>query len=306
MTRFAVLLLLTLLGLQACSLGDERPPVPPGGDITTNRPRVVDPEIENWFRSNAAASGIRVIPGDRISITVQGNGDLSVTRDVPPDGSIPVYKTDKVVNALQKTPQELEREIAAAYAVKYQDPYVTVTLEAAAPRSISVIGSVKNQDKYHVSGNDRLTVLQALALAGGSTEQADLRNVVLQRVHPGRGEVVSSPPLDIQRAMSGEQRDNLIVQPGDTIVVPNLLESRVQVMGKVKRPGSVPWYRGMTISRAIAEAGGFDTFPKTNKIQIVRHGNQDITFNFDAMLDGEVPDLELEPADVIYIHERWL
>lgn len=304
--------LLLLFCLAGCAFGtDEKPPVaPPPVESAGDSRAVVDPGVERWFRENRAASGMRLMAGDRIAVTVQGKPELNVSRDVPPNGEIPILKADKsvvAVNALGRTAQELEADVAKVHAGDFVHPYVTVSVEAAAPRSLYVLGAVKAQGAYPVSGNDRLTVLQALALAGGTTEQSDLHSVTIQRVHPESGATVASPPLDLQLAIDrGEQRDNLIVEAGDTIVVPDLQQSSVQVLGNVEKPGSVVWSRGITLARAITEVGGFKRFAKKTKIKVVRHGRENILVNFDDVLDGKTPDLELEPRDVIYVDERWL
>jgi protein involved in polysaccharide export with SLBB domain len=296
----------------ACSSGtDFKVPVAPPQAMLAP-PAPVDPAVEEWFRAHVPGAGTRIVAGDRISISVQGRPELSVARDVPPNGDVPVYVPnhagENAVKALGKTPQELEAEIAAIYqrTIFENAPYVTVQIDTYAARSIYVVGAVKTQNSYTVAANERLTVLQALALAGGPTEVGDLRNVTLQRIYPKTGRTVSSPPLDIRDAMErGEQKDNLVVEAGDTIVVPGMQDLSVQVLGNVEKPGPVQWSRGMTLARAITEAGSFKKFAKRDRIKIVRHGTENIVANFDDIVDGRAADLELEPRDVIWVDERW-
>ncbi len=306
MARFGILLPV-ILGLAACSFStDDRPPVPPGSSAPIVPARKEDPAVEKWFREAAPASGMRLMSGDRISISVQGKPELGVIRDVPPNGELPLYRVDATINALGRTTQELESDIAKAYSALFEKPYVTVSLETAAARSIYLLGAVKTPGAYPVTGNERLNLAQALALAGGTAAQSDLRNVTIQRTYPPTGRTVASPSLDVQRVYEGDQSDNLLIEAGDTIMVPDLQESRVQVLGYVERPGSVVWTRGMTLSRALAEAGGFRKFAKKEKIKVVRHGRESIVVNYDDVLNGATPDLELEARDVIFVDERWL
>lgn len=304
---------LLVLVCAACSSGtDAKVPVAPQQQAAVIAPVPVDPEVEKWFRGHEPGAGTRIVAGDRITISVQEHTELSVTRDVPPSGDVPVYVPnhagDHGVKALGKTPQELEAEIAAIYqgTIFEKAPYVTVQIETYAARSIYVVGAVKTQNSYPIAANERLTVLQALALAGGPTDFGDLRNVTLQRIYPATGRTVSSPPLDIRDAMErGEQRDNLVVEAGDTIVVPGMQDLSVQVLGNVEKPGPVPWTRGMTLARAITEAGSFKKYAKRDRIKIVRHGTENIVANFDDIVDGREADLELEPRDVVWVDERW-
>ena len=311
MSRTSSFLLPCVLVLCACASGPgQGPAVVPAP--AASAPQRVDPAVERWFRSNVAASGTRLMAGDRITVSVQGREELRVSRDVPPNGDIPVYipkyEGAKSVNALGRTPQELEAEIAAIYAqtIFEKAPYVTVSLDVAAARSIYVGGAVRSQGQYPMNGNDRLTVMQALLVAGGATELSDLREVLVQRIYPTTGETVSSPPLDVQKVYQGDQSDNLIVEPGDTIIVPGLQDSRVQVLGQVEKPGAVEWRKGITLVQAISEAGSFKRFARKDKIKVVRRNGDSLTISFDDIMNGKVPDLVLEPRDVVFIDERWI
>lgn len=309
MSRTAVVALLAfVLSLSACASGsDDKPPVAANVGVPEPAAKPVSAENERWFRSTAPASGMRLMSGDNVAISVQGQESLSVKRDVPPNGEIPVYQTDRTVNALGKTTQELEAEIASAYAAKIEKPYVTVFVAREAPRSIYVVGAVERPGDFSVSGNERMTVAQALARAGGWKQQSDLSSVTIQRIYPPTGQTVVSPPLDIRRVIDlADQRDNLMVLPGDTIVVPDMQESRVQVLGNVVKQGSVPWYRGMKLSRAITESGGFMRFAKKKGIKVIRQGSGAIIVNYEDVIDGKAPDLELEPRDVVFVDERWI
>jgi polysaccharide export outer membrane protein len=303
---------LAVLFAAACHSSDaDRPPLLTTDPNAAQRasPRV-DPEIEAWFRGTAAAAGVRIMPGDRLSISVRDHDELHITPDVPPNGEIRIPRENKtvvVVNALGKTPQDLVAAVEAVHAADLEHPYVDVQIDVAAPRSIYVLGAVKAQNAYAVSENGRLTVLQALALAGGTTEHADLSGVTIQRVYARTGESVTSPPLDIRSVIENhDQRDNLVVEPGDTIMVPERPEATVQVLGHAERPGIFPWRKGMRLSEAIAAAGSFAKFAKKSAIKIVRNGRDSIVVDYDEVLEGKIPDPELQPGDVIFIDERYL
>jgi len=267
---------------------------------------VVEPEIDRWFRATRPSTAGKIQPGDRIRIELQGLSEYTVTREVPPDGRVPLFRASQTVQATGKTVQELETAVAAAYAGTV-DAYVTVTLTAAAPRVIYVAGAVRSPQPYDLRPGERLTVLQVLTLAGGPAESADLYSVTIMRLHPERGVVVSSAPLDIESVLSrGDQTDNLVVLPGDTVVVPEARARQVHVLGHVETPGPLRWYAGLTISRAITESGGFRKFARTDAIRIVRGGDETLGFDFTELLSGAVPDFVLEPGDVVYVDEKWI
>src|SRR5262245_24635656 len=124
---------LLLLAAAACSSGtDKKVPVPPNLAPVVAAREPVDPEVEKWFRAHEPWAGTRIVAGDRITVAVQGRPELAVTRDVPPNGDVPVYVPNHAenssVNALGKTAQQLEAEIAAVYqrTIFEKAPYVTV------------------------------------------------------------------------------------------------------------------------------------------------------------------------------------
>jgi len=309
-SRLLTLLPVLVLAVGACKSTDDGKAPLLTDARAEHQPIPVAPEVESWFRGTSVAGGVRIAPGDRISVSVQDHDELHLVRDVPPNGEVPVYRENKsvtVVHALGKTPQDLEKEITEVHAADLEHPFVTVQIEVSAPRSIYVCGAVKMQGAYPVSENGRLTVLQALALAGGTTDRGDLSGVTIQRIYTRTGETVSSPHLDIRRVIENQdQRDNLVVEAGDTIVVPDKPDATVQVLGKVHSPGSYPWRKGMRLSEALAEAGSFEKFAKTSAIKIVRNGRENILIDYEEILDGKTPDLELQARDVIFVDERWM
>lgn len=266
----------------------------------------VDPAIDAWFRATPLQASGTIRAGDTVRVSIQNLPDYTVVREIPPDGSLPLYGAPRVVRALGKTVQQLEEEIADVYADRL-DAYVTVTIESAAPRTLYVSGAVRAPQAYSLRPGERLTVLQAIVLAGGTTTEANLRAVTIMRYHPELQKIVSSAPLDVERIESrGDQADNLAVLPGDTVVVPAAANLQVHVFGHVERPGPLRYYEGITLSRAVTEAGGFRKFARTAAIRVVRGGTETIVYDFTELLAGRVDDLLLQPGDVIYVDEKWI
>lgn len=152
-----------------------------------------------------AKSLYRLGTGDRLRITVFGEEDLSGEFEVDDTGSISLPLIGEVA-ATRKTPRELERAVAAALA----DGYLVsprVSIEVLNYRPFFILGEVKEPGKYaYVNG---MTVLNAVAVAGGYTYRARKDQVVVVR----GGE-------------SGEEikaQENTPVLPGDIIRVPERL-----------------------------------------------------------------------------------
>jgi polysaccharide export outer membrane protein len=316
MHRLTSLLLLLVVALAAgCTLdAGGNIPLPPGRMVEAE-PGYDDPAVEEWFRAPRPHVADEVVAGDLLSVHVTLEGVTtrtlaSVTRRVPPNGLLVLPRLDEALDVIGKTRQQIEAEIGTAYAKgeEYEPPYVQVDVEEAAPRNVFVSGEVQAPGRYDLGASAQMTVLQAITLAAGPTEKGDLERVRIQRFYPPRDEVVSSPPLNIKRVMeTNEQRDNLTLEPGDTLVVPERDDLWVYLTGHVSKNGPIPYREGMTLSEAIAEAGGFIRFAKRTRIVITRVGAPEpINFDYDEMLDGGVEDLVLEPGDRIFVPEKWI
>ncbi len=150
---------------------------------------------------------------DVVDVAVWRDADLSRVVPVRPDGFISLPMVGEL-KADGKTPKELEVEIAEALRQYVQDPRVTVIVrEVNAPR-VFVTGEVVRPGMYPMRGH--VTVLQALALAGGFSDFADKRNIRIIR-RDGKSAVVSYADLvtDVD-----DQRSAVWLAPGDTVVVP--------------------------------------------------------------------------------------
>jgi polysaccharide export outer membrane protein len=94
------------------------------------------------------------------------------------------------------------------------NPVVTVIVQDAVSAQISIIGEVRSPGPQVMNGS--LTVLQALAKAGGLGEFANKSKIRILRHNGSRTEPID---YDYKRTLNGETED-VYLQPGDTIVVP--------------------------------------------------------------------------------------
>lgn len=139
------------------------------------------------------------------------SGDVTVR----PDGriSLPVIGE---IDAAGLHPEALQKRIVAA-AVKYiTDPNVAVVVRQINSRKFFVTGQVTTPGPYPLTGPR--TVMQAIALAGGLTEYADAKNITILRVGQGSPRSFKFNYRDVARGKGLEQ--NILLQPGDTVVVP--------------------------------------------------------------------------------------
>lgn len=156
-------------------------------------------------------------PGDTLQIFVWQNPDLSMTIPVRPDGKISTPLVDDMP-AVGKTPGQLAADVQARLAEYIRTPQVSVIVSnpVGAYGQVKVIGQVRSPSG--VAYRDGLRVLDVVLLAGGVTEFAAPNRSKLIRVVDG---VKTEKRVRIGDLLEkGRIEENLLLQPGDVIVVP--------------------------------------------------------------------------------------
>jgi polysaccharide export outer membrane protein len=194
-----ILIGLLALALQAGPSSDDRTPPAPKTAATS----AVTPGSSAFGEAE-----YRLGAEDVLSVFVWKQLDLSTTAVIRPDGKISLPLLGEL-EAAGKTSGQLQTEIAAQLRQFVVDPHVNVIVKEVNSPVISVLGQVRKPDRYHI--RQRLTALEAIAMAGGFTEFAKrdkvtiIRNsgaekiriqVDLKKVVSGRGEVYYLEPLD--------------------------------------------------------------------------------------------------------------
>ncbi len=165
-------------------------------------------------RGTQVSSDYRLGPEDLIRVSVWENKELSLDLAVRPDGKISMPLVQDVV-AEGHTATDLAAEIRRKLASYIRDPQVAViVLQVNAPKYY-VIGSVARPGTYTL--RSEVSVLQALALAGGFTQFASVKSIRLIRSVARKQEVRKINYYDlIEPGGDG----NYLLKSGDTIVVP--------------------------------------------------------------------------------------
>jgi polysaccharide export outer membrane protein len=133
---------------------------------------------------------------------------------IRPDGKITLPLVGDIP-AIGKTPTELKDQITRELTEYVARPVVTViVVEATAPVAY-VVGEVTHPGAITLQ-DDRLTVLQAIAMAGGLKDFADRRHIRVLRRSTTGDRVIE---VDYKSAASG--KSPVYLQPGDTVVVPD-------------------------------------------------------------------------------------
>ena len=154
-------------------------------------------------------SEYRLGPEDVIEVFVWKQPELSTTVVIRPDGKISLPLLGDL-EATGKTAVQLQAMVTKQLLQYVTDPMVNVIVKEVNSPRISVLGQVHKPDRYHIK--QRLTVLDAIALAGGFTDFAKRDKVTIIRnsgpdkiriqvnlkkvVQDGSGEVYYVEPLD--------------------------------------------------------------------------------------------------------------
>lgn len=159
-----------------------------------------------------APSEYRIGVEDLLEIAVWKEPQLSTTAPVRPDGKITVPVAGEIA-AAGKTPKELEALLAEKLATRIASPTVSVVVKEVNAARVFVLGEVAKPGVYPMRGS--MTVVQALAVAGGMTEFADKDDIVILRRGDNGGQTRLN--VDFGDALKGSPIE---LVPGDTVVVP--------------------------------------------------------------------------------------
>jgi polysaccharide biosynthesis/export protein len=247
----------------------------------------------------------RVGVRDVVAVVVFGQEDLSGKFTVAADGTF-AYPLLGEVKAAGLTSRELAASIRDQLADGFiREPQVSVTVADYQSRRVFVVGEVGLPGTVPLTGS--MTLLEALARAGGVGVNAGTEIVVLRPDHggsaadgpvmQGQSGVEEVARLAIDDLQSGAAVENLALRDGDTIFVPR--GEQVFVLGQVATPGPVPYSRELTVFRALSLAGGATDLGATGRIRIVRIDGGERKETRAKLTD------HLLPGDTIVVPTRW-
>ncbi|MDB9444108.1 SLBB domain-containing protein [Sphaerospermopsis kisseleviana CS-549] len=214
--------------------------------------------------------------------------EITQTGRIPQDITLRDGDTIVVPTATDFNVAEARNLFAANYAASQ-----------TAPRTVAITGQVYRPGSYLVTpgggGNDGgapgtglPTVMRAIQLAGGITSQADVRSIKIRR--PTR--IGSEQTLNLnlwELLQTGDLNQDVVLQDGDTIVVPTATEInpaeatqlatttlspatiQVGVVGEVKKPGLTNLQPNSSLNQALLAAGGFnDARASSGAVDLIR------------------------------------
>ena len=153
--------------------------------------------------------------GDVLEIMTWQEENLTREVIVRLDGNITFPLLDDI-QAAGRTPLQLKQDIQNKLDEFVEAPFVTVTVRQSESQKFYILGEVVQTGEYPLVKN--LTVLQAFALAGGFTEWASKREILLFREENGTQKTIRINYRDLVN--KGDFSSNVRIQTNDTIIVP--------------------------------------------------------------------------------------
>lgn len=237
--------------------------------------------------------------GDQITINVFGQPDLTtqVTLDAVGIITLPLIGA---VKALGLQPRQLEQLVAARLVDGgyIRDADVVVTIEQTRSRFFSVLGAVARPGRYPLENN--LSLLDALAEAGGATERAEPVVMLIRATDPNTDGVGSTPKsqfdLDPRRGPDPELSAQAL-RNRDVLFVP--AKKVFYVYGEVRSPGVFALEPDLNLLKALTMAGGLTDRGSDSRVVLTRKDAQGS--NREAPVELSEP---IQPGDVIRVKER--
>lgn len=158
-------------------------------------------------------SGYKIAPLDKLAIKVFRMEDMTGDYDVDLAGHISLPLVGEI-EAANMTTAELDDVLTRKLGEKYLErPDVSVALKQSVGRMVTLDGAVREPGSYPVMRN--LTLMQAVAMAKGVTEDSNPRRVAVFRSIGGKRQAAAFDLTDIRRGQAADPA----IYPGDIIVV---------------------------------------------------------------------------------------
>ena len=249
-------------------------------------------------------------PSDVISISIYRHPELSIPRAggsaisggvmITNDGTVDLTLVGNVALG-GLTVEEAQNLLEHEYSKYIRDADVAVQL--VSPKSL----------RYYLLGDfsqpgakfpeRQLPLLDALSLGGG----IDVTNADLYQAYVAVGR--HKLPVDLHALLvDGDMSQNIILDPGATIVIPPAADEKAFVFGSVGKPGAIGFEGGsLSLIQAISEAGmdlANYTSAELSQVRIIRShgaGADFIVVDAEKIVQGNATDFAMQPGDIVFV-----
>ncbi|HZS06238.1 MAG TPA: polysaccharide biosynthesis/export family protein [Blastocatellia bacterium] len=265
---------------------------------------------------NESDTAYRIGPGDLLDIRVFNQPQLSFPVRVTTQGTIRLLFAGDIDAACLT-----ERELALAITEKYKryinSPQVDVFIREYQSQPVAVIGAVERPAQFQLQR--RVKLLELITFAGGPKPNAghsvhvihsgvkrpcslDPRQAAAEDGQAGISDNISLSSFKLSELLAGGPSASVVIEPGDVVSVP--VADQVFVTGAVVRPSPIQMLPNITLTQAIAAAGGILPDGSKNKVRLLRQDPHtgvrvEKFFNVTDIEKHRAEDMVLEANDVI-------
>ena len=271
-------------------------------------------------------------PGDRLDLSFFNVPEYDGERQIGIDGSLNLPLVGKI-RVASLTVEQATQAISSAYAPYLRTPLVTINLLALRPIQVGVSGEINAPGAYELafensggsgSAAQWPTLIDAIQLAGGITDKADIQQIEIRRPQlSGSPQVIRLNLWDL--LATGSIESDITLRYGDAINIPTATALspgeltqlsaanfspdviQVTVVGEVPQPGRLEITPNAPLNQAILAAGGFDPRrANTDEVELVRLNpdgtvtQRAIPVSFDQGINDET-NPSLQDNDVILV-----
>lgn len=162
--------------------------------------------------------------------------------------------------------------------------------------AVFVLGEVKHVGSYELRPGMRAH--EAIASAGGLTEEADLQNASITDKDGAKKD------FDLKKALAQDPKEDRVLTSGDTIYI-RTNSGTFNIYGAVNRPGSYPIKQSIPLTDALALAGGYMPNANIKHATLLRSSQQKSTsLNLDSVEKQRAENIAIMPGDTIVVPAR--
>lgn len=314
-SHFSYLLPLLFLSLHSIAVAQ---------NPSSNQTEQSAPKIASGLISSPSASSsdndlsYRIGPGDELDIRVFGRAELSKIVRVDNYGKIRLPFLQEMQAACY-TEAQLASIIAEGYKKYLQNPQVDVQVKEFRSQPVAVIGAVSQPGRFQLQRRVRL--LELITFAGGPHTRAGAtvhiihsaehdhcsQNSAKDQSKEGEGEnslANALTSIKLRDLLAGTPDANPFVQPGDIVSIPEA--DQIFVTGSVYKPGAYPMLSRITLTQAVALAGGVNMEGSSGRVRLVRGEpgkgeRKETIYNLNDIHKRKIQDVELMPNDIVEV-----
>ncbi|MCK5503677.1 MAG: polysaccharide biosynthesis/export family protein [Thermodesulfovibrionia bacterium] len=237
--------------------------------------------------------------GDSFQISVWGSPELSLSAQVRPDGKISIPALLDEITVRGMTPMELTAFLEEELKKVVKTPIVSVIMSGMSNYRIFIFG--KGAPAGVRTLNRETTLLEFLCQLG-SLPNADLESSYLVR---NKKKIKTDFSELFEK---GDFSQDIVLEPDDMLFIPDNFEKRINIVGAIGSPTTIPFRKGLTILDIILSVGGFTEFANKNNVQMLRNTEggerMKISIRVKDIMKGELDkNIKIMPGDFIVVKE---